>query len=66
MIDRFDRTSNGEWGTYYLEIDAPESCITQIGPSPIDDPFFRPTPDDDSPATPAPVTPEPTTTTTSD
>lgn len=65
MIDRFDRTSNGEWGTYYLEIDAPEGCITQIGPAPIDDPFFRSTPDDDPSATPAaPVTPESTTTTT--
>lgn len=63
MIDHFDRTSNGEWGTFYLEIDAPEGCITQMGPSPIDDPFLRPTSVEDPPATPAPVTP---TTTTSD
>ena len=23
----FDRSSNGLWGTYYLEIDAPADCL---------------------------------------
>ena len=56
QINSFDRTLNGEWGTYYLEIDAPAGCITLSGPAPVEP---TPAPDEDSPdAEPAP-TPEP-------
>ncbi|MDC3409678.1 hypothetical protein OAY23_01980, partial [bacterium] len=63
-VNFFDRTSNGKWGTYYLEIDAPAGCITLSGPAPVES---TPDPDEDSPdavPTPAaPVTPEPDNTT---
>jgi hypothetical protein len=65
-VNFFDRTSNGKWGTYYLEIDAPAGCITLTGPAPVQP---TPAPDEDSPdadpPTPAaPVTPVPSDTTT--
>lgn len=65
-VNFFDRTSNGKWGTYYLEIDAPAGCITLSGPAPVQP---TPAPDEDSPdaepPTPAaPVTPVPSNTTT--
>jgi len=56
-ISTFDRTSIGEWGTYYLEIDAPAGCITLSGPAPVEP---TPAPDEDSPDAEPTPTPEPT------
>ena len=56
-INTVDRTSIGEWGTYYLEIDAPAGCITLSGPAPVEP---TPAPDEDSPDAEPTPTPEPT------
>ena len=67
IVDFFDRTSNGKWGTFYLEIDAPAGCITLSGPAPVQP---TPAPDEDSPdaettpSAPATVPSDTTTTTT--
>ena len=54
-VGTFDRSSNGKWGTYYLEIDAPAGCITLSGPAPVEP---TPAPDEDSPdAEPTPAAP---------
>ena len=55
FVYTFDRSSNGKWGTYYLEIDAPAGCITLSGPAPVEP---TPAPDEDSPdAEPTPAAP---------
>jgi hypothetical protein len=58
-VGTFDRSSNGKWGTYYLEIDAPAGCITLSGPAPAPAPAPVPAPAPAPVPAPVPDDPEP-------